>query len=164
VVIARLFNTVGPRQTGRYGMVIPRFVAQALAGEAITVYGDGQQSRCFCDVADATQALGALIEHQAAVGRVFNVGSTEEVTIAELAARVKQVTGSQSPIRFIPYDQAYTPGFEDMRRRVPDTGRIRALCGWRAQTTLDHILARVAASMSAQTSPPPSATSEEAGA
>ncbi len=164
VVIARLFNTVGPRQTGRYGMVIPRFVGQALADEAITVYGDGQQSRCFCDVADATQALWALIEHEAAVGRVFNVGSTEEVTIAELAARVKQVTGSRSPIRFIPYDQAYTPGFEDMRRRVPDTARIQALCGWRAHTTLDQILARVAASMSERASPPLSAASEGAGA
>lgn len=154
VVIARLFNTVGPRQTGRYGMVIPRFVAQALAGEAITVYGDGQQSRCFCDVADVTQALRSLIEHEAAVGRVFNIGSTEEVAIAELAERVKQVTGSRSPTRFVPYDQAYTPGFEDMRRRVPDTGRIQALCGWRAQIGLDQILARVAASMSEPASPP----------
>ncbi len=147
VVIARLFNTVGPRQRGRYGMVIPRFVEQALRGEPITVYGDGLQSRCFCDVSDVVRAFMGLIEHPQAVGRVFNVGSTEEITILDLARRVKAVTGSASPIEFIPYDQAYAPGFEDMRRRVPDTGRIRALLGWEPRVSLDEILARVAAAM-----------------
>ena len=152
VVIARLFNTVGPRQRGRYGMVIPRFVEQALRGEPITVYGDGLQSRCFCDVSDVVRAFMGLIEHPQAVGRVFNVGSTEEITILDLARRVKAVTGSASPIEFIPYDQAYAPGFEDMRRRVPDTGRIRALLGWEPRVSLDEILARVAAAMEERSS------------
>ncbi|NOX61694.1 MAG: NAD-dependent epimerase/dehydratase family protein [Chloroflexi bacterium] len=146
-IIARLFNTVGPRQRGRYGMVIPRFVSQALQGEPITVYGDGQQSRCFCDVSDVVRALMGLAEHPQAVGRVFNVGSTEEVSILELAQRVKAITGSDSPIEFIPYDQAYAPGFEDMRRRVPDTTRIRRLLDWEPRVSLDEILARVAASL-----------------
>ncbi len=143
VVIVRLFNTVGPRQTGRYGMVVPRFVKQALHGEPITVYGDGQQSRCFCDVADVVRALEGLIEHPEAAGRVFNVGSTEEVTIEELAHRVKAVTGSDSPIVYVPYEQAYAPGFEDMRRRVPDISRIRSLLGWTPRIPLDETLARV---------------------
>ncbi|RME43637.1 MAG: NAD-dependent epimerase/dehydratase family protein [Chloroflexi bacterium] len=147
VIIARLFNTVGPRQTGRYGMVVPRFVGQALRGVPITVYGTGEQSRCFCDVADTVRALIALIEHDDAVGRVFNVGSTEEVTIMDLARLVKEVVGSDSPITLIPYDQAYAPGFEDMMRRVPDTTRIRTLCGWEPQIPLRQILERVAASM-----------------
>lgn len=144
VVIARLFNTVGPRQTGRYGMVIPRFVGQALRNEPITVYGDGSQSRCFCDVSDTVRALEALLEQQDAVGRVFNVGSTEEISILELARRVKSRLNSDSPIQFIPYDQAYAPGFEDMRRRVPDTTRIHALLGWQPRLNLDDILQRVA--------------------
>ncbi len=145
VVIARLFNTVGPRQTGRYGMVIPRFVSQALAGEPITVYGDGSQTRCFCDVTDTVRALEALLMHPDAVGRVFNVGSTEEVSILELARKIKAITGSSSPITFVPYDQAYAPGFEDMERRVPDTTRIRTLTGWQPQYNLEAILQRVAA-------------------
>lgn len=147
VVIARLFNTVGPRQRGRYGMVIPRFVAQALANEPLTVYGDGQQTRCFCDVSDTVRALIGLAEQEAAVGRVFNVGASEEVSILDLAQRVKAATGSQSPIRLIPYDQAYAPGFEDMRRRVPDTARVQQLLGWQPQIPLDEILQRVAASL-----------------
>ncbi len=143
VVIARFFNTVGPRQTGRYGMVVPRFVKQALQGEPITVYGDGQQSRCFCDVTDVVRAIKGLMAHPEAVGRVFNVGSTEEVTIEALAHRVKAVTGSNSPIVYVPYDQAYAPGFEDMRRRVPDISRIQALLGWTPQIPLDETLARI---------------------
>ena len=149
VVIARLFNTVGPRQTGRYGMVVPRFVKQALAGEPITVFGDGRQSRCFCDVSDTVRALIDLASHTGAVGRVFNVGSTEEVTILDLAERVKAITGSDSTIQLIPYDQAYAPGFEDMRRRVPDITRLHSLIGWRPQRNLDAILTDVTASMSA---------------
>ncbi len=145
VVIARLFNTVGPRQTGRYGMVVPRFVRQALAGEPITVYGDGSQSRCFCDVSDTVRALKALLSHEEAVGKVFNVGSTEEVTILELAQRVKALTGSDSSIRFVPYAEAYAPGFEDMQRRVPDTTRIQSVTGWRPRHDLDAILQRVIA-------------------
>lgn len=150
VVIARLFNTVGPRQTGRYGMVIPRFVKQALAGDPITVFGDGRQSRCFCDVSDTVRALVDLASHPQAIGRVFNVGSTDEVAILDLAERVKGITGSDSAIQLIPYDQAYAPGFEDMRRRVPDISRIHALTGWRPQRTLDEILTDVATSKSAQ--------------
>jgi UDP-glucose 4-epimerase len=144
VVIARLFNTVGPRQTGRYGMVLPRFTGQALRNEPIIVYGDGSQSRCFCDVSDTVRALEALLEHEDAVGRVFNVGSTEEVSILELAQRVKSLLGSDSPIHFLPYDQAYAPGFEDMQRRVPDTTRLRSLTGWQPRLNLNDILQRVA--------------------
>ncbi len=146
VVIARMFNTVGPRQTGQYGMVIPRFVRQALRGQPITVYGDGSQSRCFCAVSDTVRALIGLADHPEADGGVFNIGTSEEITILELAHRVKAVTGSASSIQFIPYDEAYAPGFEDMQRRVPDTGRIQQLLGWRPHITLDEILAQVAAS------------------
>ncbi len=144
IVIARLFNTVGPRQTGRYGMVVPRFVLQAMRGQPITVYGDGQQSRCFCDVADTVSALLGLALNDTAVGQVFNVGSSDEVTMHELADRVKMVTGSTSPILFVPYDQAYAPGFEDMRRRVPNTERIYSLLGWQPQIELNRTLQRVA--------------------
>jgi len=144
VVIARLFNTVGPRQTGRYGMVIPRFVGQALANEPITVYGDGSQSRCFCDVSDTVRALTALLENDDAVGKIFNVGSTAEITILDLARRIKNLLDSNSPIEFIPYEKAYAPGFEDMQRRVPDTTRITQLTGWRPCLGLDDILMRVA--------------------
>ena len=119
VVIARLFNTVGPRQTGRYGMVMPNFVSQALDGNPITVYGTGRQSRCFCDVRDSVEAILRLIANDAAVGEVVNIGNDHEVTIEDLARIVKQRTGSGSPIEFVPYDQAYEPGFEDMYRRVP---------------------------------------------
>ncbi len=142
-VIVRLFNTVGPRQVGRYGMVIPRFMRQALAGEPITVYGDGSQSRCFCDVSDTVRALEALMVHPQAAGRVFNVGSTEEVTILELAQRVKAIAHSDSPITFIPYEEAYAPGFEDMKRRVPDISRLHELTGWQPRYRLDDILMRV---------------------
>jgi UDP-glucose 4-epimerase len=144
VVPFRLFNTVGPRQTGRYGMVIPRFVRQALRGDAITVYGDGQQQRCFCDARDVVQALVGLAHHPHAPGYVYNVGSTEEVSIMELAERVKALTGSRSQIITVPYELAYaSPGFEDMQRRVPDTARIQELLGWQATRSLDEILQSV---------------------
>jgi UDP-glucose 4-epimerase len=145
VVVARLFNTVGPRQTGRYGMVVPRFVAQALAGEPITVYGDGQQTRCFAHVADVVGALVALLGRAEAAGQVFNVGNDEEVTILQLAERVRSLTGSSSPIRLIPYSAAYTAGFEDMARRVPDLTRIRQLIGYQPTRDLDEILGDVVA-------------------
>jgi UDP-glucose 4-epimerase len=141
----RLFNTVGPRQTGRYGMVVPRFVRQALKGEALTVYGDGSQSRCFCDVRDVVQALFGLIRHPGAPGEVYNIGSTEEVTIGQLAVRVKTITGSDSPIINVPYAEAYAPGFEDMQRRVPDTARLRGLINWQPSFSLDEILRAVVA-------------------
>jgi UDP-glucose 4-epimerase len=131
VVIVRLFNTVGPRQTGRYGMVLPSFVRAALAGQPLTVFGDGKQSRCFCHVNDTVGALAKLIEHPEAVGEIFNVGSEEEISIGELAHLVKLMTRSASPIQYIPYDQAYEAGFEDMQRRVPDTSKVKNLVGFR---------------------------------
>jgi UDP-glucose 4-epimerase len=140
VVIGRLFNTVGPRQSGRYGMVIPNFVRQALAGEPITVHGDGSQRRCFCHVKDVVRAITGLMDTDAAVGEVFNIGSTEEVSMLELAERVKRACSSDSEIRFVPYEEAYESGFEDMSRRVPDTSKIEALLGWRPTCTLDEIL------------------------
>lgn len=140
VVPFRLFNTVGPRQTGRYGMVVPRFVRQAMSGEPITVYGDGQQRRCFCHVDDIVRALTDLAEHPDAPGRVYNIGNTEEISINDLARRVISITGSDSKIVKIPYSQAYAPGFEDMTRRVPDATRIQQLIGWQPQRTLDDIL------------------------
>jgi UDP-glucose 4-epimerase len=143
VVIIRFFNTVGPRQTGRYGMVVPRFARQALDGEPITVYGDGRQSRCFTDVEDAVRAMLALSMSPEARGEVVNVGSSQEVAIGELAERVKRLAGSQSPIRFVPYDQAYQPGFEDLRRRVPDIAKAGRLVGYRPQVPLDETLRRV---------------------
>ena len=143
VIIMRFFNTVGPRQTGRYGMVVPRFVRQALRGEPITVYGDGQQSRCFADVADVTGAVVKLAENHAAIGQVFNVGSTEEVTILELAERILTLSGSHSEIRMVPYDEAYAPGFEDMRRRVPNIDKLANLIGYAPSCTLDDTLRRV---------------------
>jgi UDP-glucose 4-epimerase len=143
VVPFRLFNTVGPRQTGQYGMVVPRFLSAALRGEPITVYGDGNQSRCFCDVADVVQALLGLIRHPQAPGQVFNIGTTEEISILELAERAKQLTSSKSPIKFVPYSEAYAEGFEDMTRRVPDIGRINELIGWSPKHNLDQTLGRV---------------------
>lgn len=144
VVLFRLFNTVGPRQTGHYGMVIPRLVNQALDGERITVYGDGTQRRCFCDVADAVKAIIGLAEHSDAPGRVYNIGNTEEVTIRELAERIKQMTNSSSEIILVPYATAYAdPGYEDMERRKPDTRRIQSLLSWRPENGLDLILDRV---------------------
>jgi nucleoside-diphosphate-sugar epimerase len=142
-VIARLFNTVGPRQTGRYGMVIPNFVKQALKGEDITVYGDGSQSRCFSHVSDVVGALIRLIESQKAVGEVYNIGSDREVTVLELAERVKSLTGSDSKIVFVPYDQAYEEGFEDMLRRVPDLSKIHKLIDYQPTFELDEILESV---------------------
>ncbi len=143
VIIVRLFNTVGPRQTGRYGMVVPNFVRQALDGEPITVFGDGTQTRCFTFVGDVVGALAAIVAEPAAVGDVFNLGSTEEISIGQLAARVKTLVGSESPIVTIPYDQAYESGFEDMPRRVPDISKIRNLIGYAPQISLDEILRRV---------------------
>ncbi len=143
VVIARLFNTVGPRQTGQYGMVIPTFVRQALAGQPITVFGDGTQTRSFTYVGDVVCALIGLVKEPAAVGQVFNIGNSEEISIRELAERVKKLTGSASPIVTIAYDQAYEAGFEDMPRRVPDTDKIRALIGYRPRVNLDEILTKV---------------------
>lgn len=145
IVICRFFNTIGPRQTGRYGMVVPRFVRQALRGEPLTVYGDGQQSRCFADVLDVVDAVIKLAAHPGAVGQVFNLGSTDEITILELAQRVLRLTGSASPIVMVPYDQAYEPGFEDMRRRVPDISRAAALIGYRPRYSLDDTLQRIIA-------------------
>jgi UDP-glucose 4-epimerase len=142
-VIARLFNTVGPRQTGRYGMVIPNFVDQALAGDDITVYGDGSQSRCFTHVSDVVRALMRLIEHTSAVGEVYNIGSADEVTILQLAERIKKLSESQSKIVFLPYDQAYGVGFEDMLRRVPDISKIKELVGYEPTRKLDQILQSV---------------------
>jgi UDP-glucose 4-epimerase len=144
-VIARLFNTVGPRQTGRYGMVIPNFVGQALRGEDITVYGDGSQSRCFAHVSDVVGALIRLIESRKAVGEVYNIGNDKEVTILELAERVKSLTGSDSRIVFMPYDQAYEEGFEDMLRRVPDLSKIHKLIDYQPTFDLDEILESVIA-------------------
>jgi len=142
-VIARLFNTVGPRQTGRYGMVIPNFVRQALRGEEITVYGDGSQSRCFTHVSDVTGALMNLIEHPRAVGDVYNIGSDHEVTILQVAERIKELADSDSRITFLPYEKAYEEGFEDMLRRVPDTSKIHSLTGYRPTFSLDEILISV---------------------
>jgi UDP-glucose 4-epimerase len=145
VIVVRLFNTVGPRQTGRYGMVIPNFVQQALAGEPITVYGDGTQQRSFTDVSDVVGALVKLMREPRAVGEVFNIGNTEEITILQLAEKVRAATGSQSPITFVPYDEAYEAGFEDMPRRVPDLTKIHACVGYRPTLGLDEILQRVIA-------------------
>jgi len=139
-VIGRLFNTVGPRQTGRYGMVIPSFVRQALSGSPITVYGDGTQSRCFCHVHDVVTALADLMLTEEAYGRVFNIGSTDEITIADLAQAVRDAAGSSSEITLVPYDEAYEEGFEDMARRVPDISRITDLLGWAPSRTLEQIL------------------------
>jgi UDP-glucose 4-epimerase len=147
VIIVRLFNTVGPRQTGQYGMVVPNFVQQALAGQPITVFGDGTQSRSFTYVGDVVRAMVALINEPRAVGQVFNIGNGREITIGDLAARIKQITGSKSPIVKIPYDQAYEAGFEDMPRRVPDIAKIRALIGYEPTVELDEILTRVIASL-----------------
>lgn len=140
VVVARFFNTVGPRQTGRYGMVLPNFVRQALAGEPITVYGTGKQSRCFCDVRDCVEAVLRLVGTSQAIGEVVNIGSTEEVSIEALARLVKQRTGSNSPIVSIPYDKAYEPGFEDMPRRVPALGKLEKLTAFRPSIPLNDIV------------------------
>ncbi len=145
VVITRFFNTVGPRQTGRYGMVMPSLVGQALAGQPLTVFGTGKQSRCFCDVGDAVEAIVRLISTDKAIGEVVNVGSDQEVSIEELAPLIKKRTGSSSPIHHIPYEKAYEPGFEDMFRRVPLLEKLERLTGYRPRTTLTEIIDRVAA-------------------
>jgi UDP-glucose 4-epimerase len=139
-VIVRFFNTVGPRQTGRYGMVIPNLVKQALRNEALTIYGDGQQSRCFTHVKDSIRCQTALMNEPRAVGQVFNLGAQEEVTIEQLAKRIIEMTGSHSELRYIPYEEAYEAGFEDMRRRVPDTTKVRNLLGFAPDSHLDDIL------------------------
>ena len=145
VVIVRFFNTVGPRQTGRYGMVIPRLVNQALSGEPLTVYDDGQQTRCFCNVKDTVRAVIGLMNEPRAVGEIFNIGGSEEVTILKLARRVLARSGSHSEIKLISYQDAYGPGFEDMRRRVPDTSKIKSLVGWQPTVSLDQTIDQVIA-------------------
>jgi UDP-glucose 4-epimerase len=145
VIVVRLFNTVGPRQTGRYGMVLPNFVKSALENSAITVYGSGKQSRCFCDVRDTIEALIRLMDCVQAVGEVVNVGSTEEITMEDLAVRVKERIGSSSPIEYVSYDQAYEAGFEDMMRRVPAIEKLYALTGFRPRISLNEIIDRVVA-------------------
>jgi len=143
VIIVRLFNTVGPRQTGQYGMVLPTFVRQALAGQPITVFGDGKQTRSFTYVGDVVDALMKLTKEPRAVGGVFNVGNTDEVSIRELAERVKTLSGSQSTIQYVPYDEAYEAGFEDMPRRVPDISKIRELVGYEPKLELNDIIKTV---------------------
>ena len=145
VTIARLFNTCGPRQSDRYGMVLPTFVRQALRGRPLTVFGDGTQRRCFCDVADVVPALMQLIEHPGARGRVFNLGSQREISIVALAERVKRLVGSASEVVRIPYDEAWDEQFEDMVRRVPDLTRISGLIGFTARIALDTTIAAVIA-------------------
>jgi UDP-glucose 4-epimerase len=145
VIVVRFFNTVGPRQIGRYGMVLPNFVRQALDGKPITIFGSGQQSRCFCDVRDTIEALQRLLATDKAIGEVVNIGTDEEVTIDQLANVVKQRTKSESPITHIPYDQAYEPGFEDMLRRVPSLEKLQKLTGFRPRTPLTEIVDRVVA-------------------
>jgi UDP-glucose 4-epimerase len=142
-VVGRLFNTVGPRQTGRYGMVIPRFVRQALAGQPLTVYGDGTQRRVFCHVRDVTQVLADLMERDDVYGEVFNIGGSEEVAIAELAELVRALADSPSEVVTVPYDDAYEPGFEDMVRRVPNTEKIRSRTGWEPQFSLQEVITDV---------------------
>jgi len=144
VIIVRLFNTAGPRQTGHYGMVIPNFVTRALKGEPLTVFGTGQQSRCFCHVADVIDGLLGLMDHEKAVGEVYNIGSTEEITIQELAEKVISVTGSKSSIELIPYDKAYGEGFEDMQRRMPSTDKIKSATSWQPKRSLEEIIKDVA--------------------
>ncbi|RMF97033.1 MAG: NAD-dependent epimerase/dehydratase family protein [Planctomycetota bacterium] len=147
VIITRLFNTVGPRQTGQYGMVIPRFVRQAMRNEPITVYGDGKQTRCFTHVKDVVGALRKLMETPSCRGQVFNVGNDQEISIGELAERIRDMTGSESEIRYIPYEEAFGSGFEDMLRRVPDLTKVREAVGYKPQYTLDDILREVIAWM-----------------
>ncbi|MCU1280272.1 MAG: arnA, partial [bacterium] len=139
-VVARLFNTVGPRQTGQYGMVVPNFVRQALTGEPITVFGDGKQSRCFTHVADVVRAFIALMDHEPAYGNVFNIGNNSEISIGDLAKQVREMCKSKSEIVFVPYEKAYEEGFEDMPRRVPDLGKIKNAIGWQPTIALPQIL------------------------
>jgi len=155
VVIGRLFNTVGPRQTGRYGMVLPTFIGQALEGAPITVFGTGKQSRCFGHVSEAVKAILRLVRTDGAVGEVVNIGSDEEITIEDLARLVKQRTQSASPVHYVPYDEAYEPGFEDMARRVPSLEKLVRLAGFRPSTPLTAIIDDVVAHFGARRSVPP---------
>jgi UDP-glucose 4-epimerase len=160
-VIVRPFNVVGPRQTGHYGMVVPTLVGQALAGRPLTVHGDGTQRRCFCAVGDLVPALVALVTDTRAYGRAFNLGGSEEVSVRELADRVLRVTGSHSDVVHVPYERAYESGFEDMARRMPDTARARQLIGFRSRTSLDEMIAAVAADLRGRLRIPAGTTSEE---
>ena len=162
-VITRLFNVAGPRQSGRYGMVIPRFVDQALRDEPLTVFGDGRQTRCFCHVRDVVGGLAALIDHPDAYGKVFNIGRPEEVTIRQLADRIIVLSGSASPIRYVPYQEAYGDGYEDIRRRVPDISRARELVGFEPKLDLDEIIQSVIADCRARATELASAHREEVG-
>jgi UDP-glucose 4-epimerase len=144
-IVVRFFNTIGPRQVGRYGMVVPRFVGQALRDEPITVYGDGEQTRCFTYVGDVVRSVIALSECEAAWGDVYNVGRDQEISIDELAARVIELTGSRSRIVHVPYEIAYGAGYEDMRRRVPDVSKLRRAIGYAPETSLDEALRRIIA-------------------
>ena len=152
-IVVRLFNTVGPRQSPAYGMVIPRLVRQALADEPVTVFGDGTQTRCFCHVRDVVGALVGLLDEPRAVGDMFNVGSSEEISIEELARLIIARTASSSPLVHLPYDVAYEVGFEDMARRVPDVNKVRALTGWQARKALVDILDDVIAEVRAEREP-----------
>jgi len=143
VIVVRFFNTVGPRQTGRYGMVLPNFVSQALDNQPITIYGSGKQSRCFCDVRDTVEGLIRLMDNERSIGEVINIGNTEEVSIEDLARIVKQRTGSTSELVYVPYEQAYEPGFEDMARRIPCIEKLEALTSFRPRTPLTEIIDRV---------------------
>ncbi|MDQ3639973.1 MAG: GDP-mannose 4,6-dehydratase [Actinomycetota bacterium] len=149
-VVVRLFNTVGPRQSPAYGMVIPRLLRQALGGQPLTVFGDGQQTRCFCHVSDVIDAVLRIIDNPRAVGDVFNIGSVEEISILDLARKIASMAGSGSDVKLIPYDRAYESGFEDMRRRVPDTTKLRSLVGWRPTRSLDDILTEGLAEVAAE--------------
>jgi UDP-glucose 4-epimerase len=162
VVIARLFNTVGPRQTGRYGMVMPNLVGQAMANAPMTIFGTGKQSRCFCDVRDSVEAILRLVGTDKAVGEVVNIGSDFEVTIEGLADLIKERTGSSSTLSYIPYDQAYEPGFEDMHRRVPSLEKLERLTGFRPPTSLPNIVDRVAASLGERKKMEPAAVGRQA--
>ena len=142
-IIGRMFNTVGPRQTGRYGMVVPNLVGQALANKPLTVFGDGTQSRCFCHVHDVVRALADLMEREDLYGEIFNIGTQAEITITGLAEKVVEIVGSDSGITYIPYDEAYEPGFEDMHRRVPDITKVRETIAWEPKRTLDQIVTDV---------------------
>jgi UDP-glucose 4-epimerase len=147
VVIVRMFNTVGPRQTGKFGMVLPRFIAAAKAGTPIRVFGNGRQSRCFCYIADTIEALVRLQNTAAARGQIVNIGNTEEVSMAELARKVIATLGAKSELEFVPYDQAYAPGFDDMRRRKPDVSKLERMTGFKPQTSLEEIIRRTAAAI-----------------
>jgi UDP-glucose 4-epimerase len=151
VIVTRFFNTVGPRQTGRYGMVLPRFAAQALANEPIEVFGSGEQTRCFGHVRDAVEAVVRLIGEPRSVGEVFNIGSSEEVSINQLAERVRAAAGSTSEIVHIPYDEAYAEGFEDMPKRVPSVDKLERMVGFRPSTSLDTIIGDVLADLRSRT-------------